>query len=53
MTDRRLGQLERLVQVADARLSAPMRGDQGQQPQADRVGQRLQQRRHLLGLFHA
>ena len=53
MADRRLRQVERVIQVADARLPALVRGDQGQQPQPDRVGQCLEQRRDLLGLLRA
>src|SRR6266567_7415442 len=52
MADRRLGQLERVVQVADACLAADMRGDQGHQPQPHRIGQRLHQWRNLLSLLH-
>src|ERR1019366_5814668 len=37
MADGRLRQVERVVQVADARLAALVRGDQGHQPQPDRI----------------
>src|SRR6266567_243844 len=50
MTDRRLRQVERVSQVADACFAARMRGHQGHQPQSYRVSQCLQQRRDLLGL---
>ena len=50
VADRGLGQVERSGQVTDARLAARMRGDQRHQPQPDRIGERLQQRRDLLGL---
>jgi len=50
VADRRLGQVERLVEVTDAGLAAGMRGHQGHQPQPHRVGERLQQRGDLLGL---
>ena len=42
MRDRRLGEAERLRQVADARLAALVRGDHRDQPQPGRVGQRLE-----------
>ena len=50
VADRRLRQVERVLQVADAGLAVGVRGDQGQQPQPDRVGERLEQRRDPLGL---
>jgi hypothetical protein len=49
MADRRLGQIERPAQVAGVRFSAGMRGYQRHQAQPDRIGQRLEQRRDLLG----
>ena len=45
VADRRLGQVEGVVEVADARLAAVVGGDQREQPQPDRVGERLEQRR--------
>jgi len=50
MADRRLGQVERVVEVADAGLAAGVGGHQGHQPQPYRLGERLQQRGNLLGL---
>ena len=44
MADRGLGQVERLVEVTDARLAAGMGGHRGHQPQPNRVGECLQQR---------
>ena len=43
VADRRLGELEGVVEVADAGFAVGVGGDQGQQAQADRVGERLEQ----------
>ena len=51
MADGRLGQVERVGQVAHAGLAAGVGGHQGHQPQPDRIGEGLQQRRDLLGLL--
>ena len=51
VADGRLGQVERAGQVAHAGLAAGVGGDQGHQPEPDRVGERLEQRRDLLGLL--
>ena len=50
VADRGLGQVEGVVEVADAGLAGGTGGDQADQPQPHRVGQRLQQGRDLLGL---
>ena len=50
VADRRLGEVEGVVEVAHAGLAVGVRGDQGQQPQPHRVGERLEQRRDPLGL---
>ena len=50
MRDRRLGQPERLGQLADAGLTALVRGDHRDQPQPGRVGQGLEQRGQAVGL---
>src|SRR5690348_2909504 len=42
MADRRLGQVERRGQVADADLAALGRADQGYPPDPDRVAERLE-----------
>ena len=52
LADRRLGQVERAGQVTHAGLAAGVGGHQGHQPEPDRVGERLQQRRDLLSLVH-
>ena len=49
VADRRLGEVEGVVEVADARLAVAVGGHQRQQPQPHRVGQRLEQRRDPLG----
>ena len=51
VADRGLGEVEGVVEVAHARLAVVVGGDQRQQPQPDRVGQRLEQRRDPLGLL--
>ena len=51
VTDRRLGQVEGVVEVADAGLPVGVGGDQRQQPQPHRVGQRLDERNDPLGLL--
>ena len=53
VADRRLGEVEGVVEVADAGLLVGVRRDQGEQPQPHRVGQRLEQRRDPLGLVGA
>ena len=50
VADGRLGEVEGVVEVADAGLAVRVRGDQREQPQPDRVGERLEQRRDPLGL---
>ncbi len=50
MRDRRLGQAERLGELADAGLAVPMRGDHGHQAQPGRIGQRLELVRQVGGL---
>src|ERR1022692_3038612 len=50
MADRGLRQVECIRQVADACLTARMRGHQRHQPQPHRISQCLQQRRDQLGL---
>ena len=50
MADRGLGQVEGVVQVANARFAARVGGHQRHQSQPHRVGERLKQWRDLLGL---
>ena len=45
VADRRLREVEGVVQVADAGLLVGVRRHEGEQPQPDGVGQRLEQRR--------
>jgi hypothetical protein len=49
VADRRRRHIERLEQVAHARFSAVVTGDQRQQPQPHRIRERLEQRRQLVG----
>ena len=49
MADRRLGEVERGSQVADAGLAALVRADQGDEPDADRVAERLEHLRQARG----
>ena len=49
VADRRLGELEGVVEVAHAGLAVAVRGHQREQPQPHRVGERLEQRRDPLG----
>ena len=51
VADGRLREVERVVEVADARLAVRVRGDQRQQPEPDRVGECLEQRRDPLRLL--
>jgi hypothetical protein len=51
MAHRRLAESERLGQVAHARLVTRLRLDQAEQPQARRVGDRLQCAGQLLGVL--
>ena len=50
VADGRLAEAERPGEVADACLAVRLRLDQAQQPQARRVGDRLQRARELVGL---
>ena len=53
VADRGLGQVEGVVEVADAGLAVRVRGHQGEQPQPHRVGERLEQRGRPLGALPA
>ena len=53
VADRRLALADRLHQVTGTHRAAPGRGQQRHQPQPHRVGERLEQRGHLVSLFLA
>jgi len=51
VADRGLAEPERFGEMADARLAAGLRLDQAQEPQARRIGDRLQRPRELGRVF--
>ena len=53
VTDGRLGEVEGVVEVADASFTVSVRGDQRQQPQPHRVSESLDERNDAVGLLSA